>query len=305
MLIPCTGGIHGAYILRTLGSIEFNYENAKSHLINLDLDSLRRRTMHFNTVAGDGAEGGADVDDERHARLMQLATWINLDSRFSVGSGFPPFDTKHFTYRSKVGCAGAVLSDIQRRKAAEYLSNDPDAKFAFRIRYIEMFTLRDSLFVNVDTLTSLQILGSENHPNSMNQGPEKSKQGAKEGLSLYGLFHVLTHTAQGKTKLRQMFLRPSTDLEVIQERQQSISVLLRPENGADIDIIGKLLRKIKNIKHNLLQLKKGVNSGRVSIERGTWASLQAFCAFTAELREAVQKLHGAEGLSITARVGSQ
>ena len=168
-----------------------------------------------------------------------------------------------------------------------------------------MFTLRDSLFVNADTLTSLQILGSENHPNFMNQGSDKSKTEAKEGLSLYGLFHVLTHTAQGKTKLRQMFLRPSTDLELILERQRSISVLLRPENGADIDGIGKLLRKIKNIKHNILQLKKGISlpSGRVSIERGTWASLQAFCAFTAELREAVQKLHGAEGLSITARVG--
>lgn len=84
MLICCTGGIRGAYILRTLGSVEFNYETAKSHLVNLDLDSLRRRTMHFNTVAGDEAEGGADMNDERHARLLQLATWINLDSRFSV-----------------------------------------------------------------------------------------------------------------------------------------------------------------------------------------------------------------------------
>lgn len=82
----CTGGIHGAYILRTLGSVEFNYENAKSHLINLDLDSLRRRTMHFNTVAGDEAEGGVDMNDGRHAKLLQLATWINLDCRFSVSS---------------------------------------------------------------------------------------------------------------------------------------------------------------------------------------------------------------------------
>lgn len=245
------------------------------------------------------------MNDERHARLLQLATWINLDSRFSVSFQFPFIDLGILAHWSKVGCAGAVLGDIQRRKAAEYLSNDPDAKFAFRVRSIEMFTLRDSLFINADTLTSLQILGSENHPNFMNQGPDKSKTGAKEGLSLYGLFHILTHTAQGKTKLRQMFLRPSTDIELIQERQQSISVLLRPENSADIENIGKLLRKIKNIKHNLLQLKKGISlpSGRVSIERGTWASLQAFCAFTAELREAVQRLHGAENLSITARVG--
>lgn len=86
MLMLCTGGIRGAYILRTLGSVEFNYESAKSHLINLDLDSLRHRTLHFNTVAGDEAEGGADMNDHIHAKLLQLATWINLDSRFSVSS---------------------------------------------------------------------------------------------------------------------------------------------------------------------------------------------------------------------------
>lgn len=84
MLIHRTGGIRGAYILRTLASVEFNYESAKSHLVNLDLDSLRRRTMHFNTVAGDEAEGVADMNDERHSRMLQLATWINLDSHFSV-----------------------------------------------------------------------------------------------------------------------------------------------------------------------------------------------------------------------------
>ncbi|KAI7782338.1 hypothetical protein LA080_013613 [Diaporthe eres] len=249
------------------GAQDFQGHRNKEEGKNTPLQAMQHHADTLNRWPGDEAEGGADMNDERHARELQLATWINLDSRFSVG------------------CAGAVLGDIQRRKAAEYLSHDPDAKFAFRIRSIEMFTLRDSLFVNTDTLTSLQILGSENHPNFMNQGPDKSKTGAKEGLSLYGLFHVLTHTAQGKTKLRQMFLRPSTDLELIQERQQSISVLLRPENGADIDNIGKLLRKIKNIKHNLLQLKKGISlpSGRVSIER-------------------VQKLHGAEVLSITTRI---
>lgn len=88
MLISCKGGIHGAYILRTLGSVEFNYENAKSHLIDLDLASLHQQTIHFNTAAGDEAEGGVEMKDERHTKLMQLATWINLDSRFSVRSKF-------------------------------------------------------------------------------------------------------------------------------------------------------------------------------------------------------------------------
>ncbi|ROW11409.1 hypothetical protein VMCG_01390 [Cytospora schulzeri] len=279
------GGICGAYILRTVGSVEFGYESAKSHLMNLNLDSLSPQTMHFNTVLGNEAEGEGDMTGQRHGKLMRLATWIDLDSRFSIG------------------CAGAVLGDVQRRKAAEYLPNDTDARFAFRFRSIEMFTLQNSMFINTDTMASLQILGTENHPNCVNEG-DKSRSGAKESLSLYGLFHVLTHTAQGKVKLRQMFLRPTTDLDLIHERQRTIAVLLRLENSAGVGHVGKLLRKIKNIKPYLQQLNKGISlsSGRVAIERGTWASLQKFCAYTIELREAIQKIQGAEGLLITERI---
>lgn len=159
------------------------------------------------------------------------------------------------------------------------------------------------MFVNSNSLASLQIVGTENHPNHVNQG-DRSKSGAKESLSLHGLFRVLTHTVQGKTKLRQLFLRPTTDLDLIHERQRTISVLLRLENSAGVGHIGKLLRKTKNIKPYLQQLKKGISlsSGRVAVERGIWATLQAFCAYTIELREAVQKIQGAEDLAITTRV---
>ncbi|KAJ4394254.1 hypothetical protein N0V93_003471 [Gnomoniopsis smithogilvyi] len=155
-----------------------------------------------------------------------------------------------------------------------------------------------------DALASLQILGSENHPNHMNQGPDGSKSGAKESLSLYGLFHVLTHTFQGKVKLRQMFLRPSVDLDLIHERQRTIAVFLRPENNADIIHICKTLRKVKNIKNHILQLKSGVNlpGGPAAAQRSTWATLQAFSAYTIDLREAVRKLKGAERLAITSAV---
>lgn len=84
----CEGDFRGAYILRTLGSSEFKYETAKRHLLNLNLDSLGSRTMHFNTVAEEEADGGAgdQAHAQGHGRLMRLATWINLDSRISVSS---------------------------------------------------------------------------------------------------------------------------------------------------------------------------------------------------------------------------
>lgn len=138
----------------------------------------------------------------------------------------------------------------------------------------------------------------------MNQGQDGSKSRAKESLSLYGLFHVLTHTAQGKLKLRQMFLRPSLDLDLIHERQRTVAVFLRPENNADISHICRILRKIKNVKTHILQLKRGVNlpTIRAVAERSTWATLQAFSAYTIELREAVRKIQGAERLAIISAV---
>lgn len=201
---------------------------------------------------------------------------------------------------------GAVLNDIQRRKAAEYLPNDPQAIFAFRVRTIEMFTLSDSMFVNADALASLQILQCENHPNRMMQGPDKSNSSSKESLSIYGLFHFLAFTPQGKMKLRQMFLRPSINIDVIQERQKTISVLLLPENNAIIALISKTLRKIKNVRGAFAQLRKGVSliAGRSSVRHSTWAILLRFASFAIELREMLQSLVGAESLVISTKASN-
>lgn len=81
-----SGVFRGAYVLRTLGSSEFSYERAEKQLVKLNFDALGPQTMHFNTVAEEEIDRGADDDTNNHGRgrLMQLATWIDLDSRFSV-----------------------------------------------------------------------------------------------------------------------------------------------------------------------------------------------------------------------------
>ena len=93
-----------------------------------------------------------------------------------------------------------------------------------------MFTLFDSMFINEATLSALQIIQSEMHPNSQMRGPEQSGSAAKESLSVYGLFQNLARTPQGKAKLRRLFLRPSIDLELINSRQQAIGFFLRQEH---------------------------------------------------------------------------
>lgn len=197
-----------------------------------------------------------------------------------------------------------MLNELQRRKATQYLPDDKDAVSAYQVKSINMFTLADSMFVNADTLVALQILGSESHPNSQMQGPDRSKSGAKENLSVYGLLKYLASTPQGKARLRQMFLRPSIDLDLIHERQRTIATLLRPENAQVLSSMVKMLKKIRNVKTSILHLHKGVDlPSRIrSVKKGVWMALSRFALVSIELREAVRNVSGGEGLAIVSKV---
>jgi DNA mismatch repair protein MSH5 len=176
---------------------------------------------------------------------------------------------------------------------------------AFRVRTIEMFTLSDMMFINADTMASLQILQSEFHPNSHMQGPNSASSGAKESLSVFGLFHHLASTPQGKHKLRQIFLRPSLDLEIIEERQATIGILIRPDNSSALEKMIKSLKKIKNIRTIVIHLQKGISgvSSRGSVmQRGVWANLQQFTFHTLKVIEAVSELVDGQALMIVSKV---
>ncbi|KAI0542909.1 putative MSH5 protein [Xylaria digitata] len=277
-------GNGGAYILRNLNSTDFRYETGKNKLLDLQLGVDRPQTMLCTTIIDDTAlEADAHTSrGSRQGQLMRLATSINLDSQLSIG------------------CAGAVLSDIQRRKTVQYLPNDPDALAAFRIKSVQMFSLFNSMFVNADTLVSLQIMQSEYHPNSHQRGPTGSTSGAKESLSVYGLFSHLVATPQGKSKLRRMFLQPSIDIDLIHERQWAISFFLHPSNADALCGISKDLRKIKDMKYVVSLLRKGVGSvGRkITIANSCWAMLQKFAAYSLQLRESLRALPGAETVEV-------
>ena len=132
--------------------------------------------------------------------------------------------------------------------------------------------------MNADTLSSLQIIQSESHPHTHNQGPTKASSGAKEGLSVYGLFHHLARTPQGKQLLRQYFLRPITDVAIINERLNVASIFLRPENHGPTVNISKSLGQIKNMRTVMTNLRKGVSNGLGKgggIKNGIWSTLRS------------------------------
>lgn len=160
----------------------------------------------------------------------------------------------------------------------------------------------------MDTLASLQIIQSESHPHAHNQGPAKSNSGSKEGLSVYGLFHSLARTPQGKFLLRQYFLRPSTNLDVIDGRLDTIGLLLRAENTAPLDALIKNLAKIKNMRTTMIHLRKGISgtgAGKKGLSNSIWSNIRLFVFHALQIKDCFQELVGGHRLTMCEKVLGQ
>ncbi|OAX78300.1 hypothetical protein ACJ72_07395, partial [Emergomyces africanus] len=269
---------------------EFSFEGAKLKLASLRLNTSRDDTRFL--VPGDTFSMNQNGDEtelgftDHQGRLLNLSSSIDMDNRISIG------------------CAGALITYLQRKRAAECLSRDHSGNDSFNIQSIEMRSLKDTMFVNTDTLTSLQVIQSESHPNAFNQGPGKTSPGAKESLSMYGLFHHLARTPQGKTRLRQRFLRPSTDSATIREGHDFISTYLRPDNGDSIEKLTKSLKGIKNLRPVMVHVQKGISSGNAKFQAfksGVWATLLEFAFHAIDVHETIRTVAGAENLDLHAK----
>ncbi|CCC04881.1 putative MSH5 protein [Sordaria macrospora k-hell] len=275
--------IRGLYILRHLVSAEFDYDANKEALLGLYNDAC----------SGDGMSPGAEDEDAMHCiggsshrRLMRLEKTVNLGSHLSIG------------------CAGAVLSDLERRRSTEYLAPGAEAPISFRVKAITMSSQSDVMLISADALLSLQIMRTELHPNPQLQCLGGSENKVKESLSISGLLQALAGTVQGKARLRQMLFQPSLDADVIEERQTSIAVFLRPENSDIVASIRRQLKKVKNIKAALHHVRGGVDRirGQLSLRINDWRALLRFTMIATQLREDIRSLAGGQDLSIYAKL---
>ena len=96
----------------------------------------------------------------------------------------------------QVSCAGAVLSELARRRSTEFLPGADEVDDPFQVTALDTFSLADAVYITQETVLALQIVQSEQHPNSQISGGLQSASGSKESLSIYGLFHHLAGTPQ-------------------------------------------------------------------------------------------------------------
>ncbi|KAF5679949.1 DNA mismatch repair MSH5 [Fusarium circinatum] len=266
--------------------IQFSIETAHERLVSLDSRALSATGIVFSTrIEEDGSEEsipGLSQPESQAFRQLRYGGCINMNSQVSVG------------------CAGALLGDVFRRRSTGFLPDGQVAGVLFRVVDIRMFSLNTYMYVSTDALLSLQILQTELHPNSQAWGPGANKSNSKESLSVYGLFHHLACTPQGRTQLRQLFLRPLLDLDIISERQRTIAVLLQPDNAEKLAQLASTLRKIRNMRTTLAQLRKGIEfpSAGQSFDRGVWATIQKFTAQALTLREMIGLFNGGSDIVI-------
>ena len=123
------------YTLELRPSPEFNYEAGKDKLTKLPIFSDYEPEISFTTPGDneihDEPGNGYNVGSTGwKGRLMRLSICVDMESRLTIG------------------CAGALLTYIARRKAVEYLPSDTCAAEYFRVSKIEMFSLKGVMYVS-------------------------------------------------------------------------------------------------------------------------------------------------------------
>ncbi|RAH61060.1 DNA mismatch repair protein Msh5 [Aspergillus piperis CBS 112811] len=266
------------YQLDVRPSQEFNYSNAKNKLIALEISSRHEHRIKF-FVPHSGLVDGEQLDTENLDLTLQEGKLLHVSSSIDMENTVT------------IGCAGAILAYLQRRRASMSMFNER-ASGIFRVSSVEMFTLSGTMFANGRTLLSLQIMESKTHPSMVNQGPGRKSTSSKEGLSIYGLFQRFASTPQGRNRLKQMFLRPSVELDVINERHFFISVYHRADNFNPLEKMVKGLKHIKNLQYAMINLRKGISTGSGKImgfKATVWATLLAFAFYGIDIHDALRE----------------
>lgn len=112
---------------------DFKYESALHKLSGLPY--LQRNTGVRFMVPGEEEGFTEDITlgdtgmTEERGRALHVSGSINLEGKTSVG------------------CAGAIITYLQRKKASEYLHGDPTADEAYPILRLETFGLKSIMYV--------------------------------------------------------------------------------------------------------------------------------------------------------------
>ncbi|KAK6500442.1 MutS protein msh5 [Arthrobotrys musiformis] len=282
---------------------EFSVEQARNKLASLNFDTMDDHATFVtpNDINPADSEDGLDLRPGPEKAPSKKQSMLRLESYIDTEANYV-----------SVGCAGAVLISVRRRRAIQNPHAEQDSD-KYGVSRLKLWTMENTMFINVDTMTSLQIFSDESHPSFHKQGPQGR---GKEGLSLFGIVNT-TRTPQGFQFLKQIFLRPSLDSGIITARYNAIKTLTRPDNSNAVGGLHKSLKKIPDVRRVLTSLRKGGESsgngivGDVefgvrrktrTVTTRTWTSILHFVYNTLKIRNFVAEMLGTQDIEIFQKV---
>ncbi|KAF9923346.1 MutS protein msh5 [Mortierella alpina] len=219
--------------VEVLSGNDFSYSTAKSKLISLSIhlaytggNSTSSRCLDMTSAQRHSSE--MHETSQRGAQI-HLSNLIDIQSTESVAS------------------AGAIISFLFRQGPTQRSSRNEHSLMIFSVG---SFVIDSFMFINPNTISSLQIFQDETHPSM-----HTSIRGRKEGLSLFGVLDQ-TKTPQGRYLLKQWLFKPSIDPAVLHARHQTVECFTRTENQTTIGQLIDSLSHIKNIPRVLQALPR-------------------------------------------------
>ncbi|KAH9542022.1 hypothetical protein CY35_14G093100, partial [Sphagnum magellanicum] len=172
---------------------------------------------------------GMDEDFTDKERLHLLNSFMNLDSEMQVRA------------------AGGLLAVLQQKMLVGASDVEEYKMTPVQIESISELSLNGFLNIDAATHDALQIFQVDKHASSMGIGKEK------EGFSVFGLLNKCV-TLMGRKLLRLWFLRPILDLDILNDRLDTISVLQCSQ-----EFLKDLQESLKHIR-DIPQLLKKISS---------------------------------------------
>jgi len=244
------------YPLRSERSSLFTSSSAIKRLLQLHIQNIPSHHINNNNTINNPPTTESE-------RLHALNTVISISSECQIIA------------------AGALLSILDSEHLLPppfTLDNGLTSTCLIPLKSLKEVAIDGFLLIDPTSMEALQIFSEEHHASAMGIGS------AKEGYSVFSLLNRCVSTA-GKKLLRLWFSRPIIDLNMIEDRYDSIQFFMDRDAERGVGRLRRVLRRVKDVGQ-LLEKSKS----QVPPEGRDFAGLLDTVAAMLEVRESMMSL---------------